>query len=85
LVYVPSKAANAGGVAISALELAQNTMKVNWSDNELDTRLQDIMERIYQLCRQYGMQANGNINYLDGANIASFQRVTEAMIDQGAI
>jgi len=85
LVYVPSKAANAGGVAISALELAQNTMKMNWTDRELDGRLQDIMERIYQLCRQYGLQSNGSINYLHGANMASFHRVTEAMIDQGAV
>jgi len=85
VVYVPSKAANAGGVAISALELAQNSLKVNWSDTELDQRLQDIMERIYQLCRQYGMQSNGRVDYLDGANLASFHRVTEAMIDQGAV
>ncbi len=85
LVYVPSKAANVGSVAISALELAQNKMKVAWSDVEIENRLQDIMERTYSLCRQYGNQPGGKQNYLRGANVAAFQRVAEAMIDQGAV
>ncbi|MCU4157168.1 NADP-specific glutamate dehydrogenase [Carboxylicivirga sp. A043] len=85
LVYVPSKATNVGGVAISSLELAQNNMKVNWSELEVDKRLQDIMEHTYDLCRKFGLQPNGQIDYLKGANVASFQRVTEAMIDQGVV
>ncbi len=85
MVYVPSKAANVGSVAISALELAQNTMKVGWADAEIEKRLQDIMERTYNLCRQYGNLQSGGINYLRGANVAAFQRVAEAMIDQGAV
>ncbi|WP_289053077.1 NADP-specific glutamate dehydrogenase [Carboxylicivirga marina] len=85
LVYVPSKAANVGSVAISSLELAQNNMKVYWSDSEIETRLQDIMERTYNLCRKYGQDQKGKVNYLQGANIASFNRVVEAMIDQGVV
>ncbi|MBS2210459.1 NADP-specific glutamate dehydrogenase [Carboxylicivirga mesophila] len=85
ITYVPSKAANVGSVAISALELAQNTMKVAWSDSEIENRLQDIMERTYNLCRQYGSQNKESVNYLRGANVAAFQRVAEAMIDQGAV
>ncbi|MCG8578559.1 MAG: NADP-specific glutamate dehydrogenase [Bacteroidales bacterium] len=85
LVYVPSKAANVGGVVISSLELAQNNMKVNWSEAEIDNRLQDIMERTYNLCCKFGSKPNGQTDYLKGANIAAFQRVTEAMMDQGVI
>jgi glutamate dehydrogenase/leucine dehydrogenase len=85
LIYVPSKAANVGGVAISSLEIAQNNMKVNWSESEIDTRLQNIMERTFFLCRKYGLKSDGQIDYLKGANIAAFQRVTEAMMDQGVI
>lgn len=85
VILAPGKAANAGGVAVSALELAQNTMKMNWSDKEVDERLQDIMERIYGQCRLHGTKPDGNINYRDGANLASFHRVAEAMMDQGAI
>ncbi|WP_439183993.1 NADP-specific glutamate dehydrogenase [Carboxylicivirga taeanensis] len=85
LVYVPSKATNVGGVAISALELAQNNMKMSWTDQEIEKRLQDIMERTYSLCRQHGTKDNSQVNYLRGANVAAFQRVAEAMIDQGAL
>ncbi|MCU4176907.1 NADP-specific glutamate dehydrogenase [Carboxylicivirga sp. N1Y90] len=85
IVLAPGKAANAGGVAVSALELAQNTMKMNWSDKEVDQRLKDIMERIYQQCRIHGAKSDGTVNYRDGANLASFHRVAEAMIDQGAV
>ncbi|WP_430810842.1 MULTISPECIES: NADP-specific glutamate dehydrogenase [unclassified Carboxylicivirga] len=85
LAYVPSKATNVGSVAISALEVAQNNMQMQWTDEELDARLQNIMERTHQLCRQHGVQQNGSVNYLVGANVAAFQRVAEAMIDLGAV
>lgn len=81
----PGKAANAGGVAVSTLELAQNTMKINWTNEEVNERLKDIMERIYHLCKQHGTKTDGSVNLSDGANIASFHRVAEAMIDQGAV
>ena len=84
LRYVPSKAANVGGVAISALELAQNNMKMTWSDAEIEQRLQDMVKRTHDLCRSYGEEGNV-INYLKGANVAAFQRVAEAVIDQGAV
>ncbi|MCU4162655.1 NADP-specific glutamate dehydrogenase [Carboxylicivirga caseinilyticus] len=85
IVLAPGKAANAGGVAVSALELVQNSMKMTWTPKEVDHRLKDIMERIYQMCKLHGIKPDGSINYRDGANIASFHRVTEAMIDQGAV
>jgi glutamate dehydrogenase (NADP+) len=84
LRYVPSKAANVGGVAISALELAQNNMKMTWSDAEIEQRLQDMVKRTHDLCRSYGEEGNV-INYLKGSNVAAFQRVAEAVIDQGAV
>ena len=84
LRYVPSKATNVGGVAISALELAQNNMKVNWTDTEIEQRLQDMVQRTHELCQVHGQEPN-SINYLKGANIAAFHRVAEAIIDQGAV
>jgi len=84
VIYIPSKAANVGGAVISALELAQNNMKMYWSEGEIEQRLQDIVEQTFKLCCQYGDSAGG-INFMKGANIAAFHRVTEAIIDQGAV
>jgi len=85
LLYCPGKAANAGGVATSGLEMTQNAMKLRWPKDEVDLRLHQIMESIHAACKEYGQQADGYINYVKGANIAGFLRVANAMIDQGVI
>ncbi len=85
LLYAPSKAANAGGVAVSGLEMAQNSMRISWSNEEVDDKLKDIMKSIHNTCLQaaeeYGMPGN----YMAGANIAGFVKVANAMIDQGLV
>ncbi|MEE4313599.1 MAG: NADP-specific glutamate dehydrogenase [Desulfofustis sp.] len=85
ILYGPGKAANAGGVSVSGLEMAQNSMRLNWSRSEVDGRLQEIMKRIHRMCadtaEQYGMAGN----YVAGANIAGFVKVVNAMIDQGVV
>ncbi len=85
ILYGPGKAANAGGVSVSGLEMAQNSMRLNWPRAEVDARLQEIMKRIHRMCAdtadQYGMAGN----YLAGANIAGFVKVVNAMIDQGVV
>ncbi|MBI9060722.1 MAG: NADP-specific glutamate dehydrogenase [Marinilabiliaceae bacterium] len=83
--FIPGKAVNGGGVVVSTLELAQNAMKMVWTNEEVDQRLQTIMQRTYQLCGQYGKVEGGGVNYQRGANLAAFQRVAEAMIDQGTV
>ncbi|MCX7987073.1 MAG: NADP-specific glutamate dehydrogenase [Bacteroidales bacterium] len=83
LLYAPGKAANAGGVATSGLEMSQNAMKLSWPANEVDMRLQHIMQNIHQNCVKYGLQPDGYINYLKGANIAGFLKVAHAMAEQG--
>jgi glutamate dehydrogenase (NADP+) len=85
LLYAPGKAANAGGVATSGLEMTQNAMKLGWPKDEVDKRLHLIMQAIHQTCRQYGTQPDGYIDYVKGANIAGFLKVANAMIDQGII
>jgi glutamate dehydrogenase (NADP+) len=85
VLYAPGKAANAGGVATSGLEMAQNSMKLLWQIDEVDKRLHQIMKNIHESCVKYGKQANGTINYVKGANIAGFIKVANAMIDQGVI
>ena len=82
LLYAPSKAANAGGVAVSGLEMTQNSMRMSWSRAELDRRLVDIMSDIHQKCVQYG-EEKGVVNYRRGANIAGFIRVADALIACG--
>ena len=85
ILYGPGKAANAGGVAVSGLEMAQNAMHTNWTRDEVDARLRLIMESIHtqakQAAEQYGMPGN----YVAGANIAGFVKVAESMIDQGVV
>ena len=84
LLYGPGKAANAGGVATSGLEMSQNSMKLSWTREEVDKRLQMIMTAIHQQCMRYGK--NGDFcNYVKGANIAGFKKVADAMLDQGVV
>ena len=83
--FGPGKAANAGGVAVSGLEMSQNAMKFNWSNEEVDEKLHVIMKSIHEACKKYGTEENGFIDYVKGANIAGFIKVADAMLDQGVI
>ena len=83
--FGPGKAVNAGGVATSGLEICQNAEHRNWTAEEVDKNLHTIMNNIYDMCVQYGKQADGTINYVKGANIAGFMRVAKAMLAQGII
>jgi glutamate dehydrogenase (NADP+) len=85
LLYAPGKAANAGGVAVSGLEMAQNRMLLNWSAEEVDQRLRIIMKNIHQTCLDVAADYGETGNYLVGANIAGFVRVVNAMLDQGLV
>ena len=82
-LYAPGKASNAGGVAVSGLEMSQNAMRLSWSAEEVDKRLHDIMTNIHENCVRYGKRDNGSINYVDGANVAGFVKVADAMLQQG--
>jgi len=84
ILYAPGKAANAGGVAISGLEMTQNAMRLSWDREEVDQRLQQIMAKIHRQCVQYG-QENGGVNYVRGANIAGFVKVADAMLAYGVL
>jgi glutamate dehydrogenase (NADP+) len=83
--FGPGKAANAGGVATSGLEMTQNSMKLAWTREEVDEKLKAIMSNIHANCVKYGTEKDGYINYVKGANIAGFIKVADAMIDQGVI
>jgi glutamate dehydrogenase (NADP+) len=85
ILYAPGKAANAGGVATSGLEMSQNSMKLNWSREEVDRRLHEIMKNIHEACVTSGKDKNGYVNYMKGANIAGFMKVANAMLDQGLV
>ncbi|GAA0437269.1 NADP-specific glutamate dehydrogenase [Lentibacillus halophilus] len=85
ILFAPAKAANAGGVAVSSLEMAQNSGKLSWSFDEVDTKLQDIMTTIYQNCKQAAKDYGHEDNLADGANIAGFIRVADTMLEQGII
>ena len=82
-LYAPGKASNAGGVATSGLEMSQNALRLSWPREEVDGRLLQIMQGIHQACLQYGRRADGTVSYVDGANVAGFVRVADAMIAQG--
>jgi len=84
VLYGPGKAANAGGVATSGLEMSQNSMRLAWTREEVDQRLQLIMRSIHQVCVRYGKEGNF-INYVKGANIGGFVKVADAMLDQGIV
>ncbi|MBN2614095.1 MAG: NADP-specific glutamate dehydrogenase [Bacteroidales bacterium] len=83
--FGPGKAVNAGGVAVSGLEMSQNAMKFSWSKEEVDEKLKVIMNLIHEACIQHGTEEDGYINYVKGANIAGFLKVANAMMDQGVI
>ncbi len=85
ILYGPAKAANAGGVAVSGLEQSQNALRLSWSREEVDSRLQKIMKDIHQKCVNHGNQSNGFVDYVKGANIAGFIKVAEAMLAYGAV
>jgi len=85
VLYAPGKASNAGGVATSGLEMSQNALRLSWPRAEVDGRLLQIMQGIHQECLQYGRRADGTVSYVDGANVAGFVRVADAMIAQGVV
>ena len=83
ILYAPGKASNAGGVATSGLEMSQNALRIGWTHAEVDERLHAIMKNIHANCLRYGTQEDGAVNYVDGANIAGFVKVAEAVLAQG--
>ena len=85
ILFSPGKASNAGGVATSGLEMSQNSLRFNWTREEVDKKLHDIMLSIHEQCVAYGTQEDGYIDYVKGANIAGFVKVADAMIDQGIV
>ena len=85
VMFAPGKASNAGGVATSGLEMSQNAIRLSWPREEVDARLLEIMKAIHRSCLQYGKRKDGSINYVDGANIAGFVKVADAMLGQGVV
>ena len=85
ILYAPGKAANAGGVAVSGLEMSQNSERLKWSREEVDAKLHDIMNDIHANCVKYGTEADGYVNYVKGANVAGFLKVAKAMMAQGIV
>ncbi|MDR0559408.1 MAG: NADP-specific glutamate dehydrogenase [Prevotellaceae bacterium] len=83
ILYAPGKAVNAGGVSVSGLEMTQNAMKLNWSAEEVDTKLKTIMNNIHEACVKYGNRPDGYTDYVKGANIAGFMKVAQAVLEQG--
>lgn len=85
VLFAPAKAANAGGVAVSGLEMSQNSQRMYWSREQVDSELKKIMQNIHKLCVEHGKSKNGKVNYVNGANIAGFKRVASAMLAQGIV
>lgn len=85
ILYGPGKAANAGGVAVSGLEMSQNSLRYSWNRDQVDEKLHDIMKCIHKICVKYGTREDGYISYENGANIGGFVKVAEAMIAQGVV
>lgn len=85
ILYCPGKASNAGGVAVSGLEMSQNSERLHWSREEVDAKLHDIMNDIHANCVKYGTEPDGYINYVKGANVAGFLKVAKAMMAQGIV
>ncbi|MBN2165516.1 MAG: NADP-specific glutamate dehydrogenase [Marinilabiliaceae bacterium] len=85
IIFAPGKAVNAGGVAVSGFEMSQNSIRMTWTAEEVDTRLKQIMNNIHSTCVKYGMVGNGKIDYVKGANIGGFVKVADAMMAQGVI
>ena len=84
ILFAPGKASNAGGVAVSGLEMSQNSLRMSWTKEEVDTKLKEIMKDIHDQCVHYGT-TQGDMNYVQGANIAGFIKVADAMLDQGLV
>jgi glutamate dehydrogenase (NADP+) len=85
ILYAPGKAANAGGVATSGLEMSQNSLRLNWTRKEVDDKLHQIMNDIHAACVKYGKDGDGYVDYVKGANIAGFVKLADAMTDQGVV
>ncbi len=85
ILYGPGKAANAGGVAVSGLEMTQNAMRMSWHREEVDQKLQQIMKDIHETCIRFGRNEDGSVNYVKGSNIGGFVKVADAMLAQGAV
>ncbi|MFQ5953712.1 MAG: NADP-specific glutamate dehydrogenase [Kiloniellales bacterium] len=85
ILFAPSKAANAGGVAVSGLEMSQNSARISWKEEELQNLLRDIMQGIHDKCVEYGREDDNYVNYLKGANIAGFIKVADAMLAYGVV
>jgi len=85
LLFAPGKAANAGGVAVSGLEMSQNAMKMMWSRDEVNQRLREIMQKIHATCYKYGKKSSDIVDYVHGANMGGFLKVADAMLDQGVV
>ncbi len=85
ILYAPGKAANAGGVAVSGLEMSQNSLRISWSQEELTKRLFEIMDGIHDRCLEFGAEPDGHIDYVRGANIAGFKKVADAMLAFGVV
>ncbi len=85
VLYAPGKASNAGGVATSGREMSQNSARLSWTRDEVDARLLQIMQGIHGACLQHGQRADGRVSYIDGANIAGFVKVADAMLAQGVV
>jgi len=85
ILFAPGKASNAGGVATSGLEMSQNSLRFNWTREEVDSKLHNIMLSIHQQCVEFGKVDDGYVDYVKGANIAGFVKVADAMLDQGLV
>ncbi len=85
ILFAPGKASNAGGVATSGLEMSQNSLRISWTREEVDAKLKEIMKNIHDACVKYGKKEDGSVDYVNGANIAGFVRVAEAMLAQGVV
>jgi glutamate dehydrogenase (NADP+) len=85
ILFSPGKASNAGGVATSGLEMSQNSLRLNWTSEEVDAKLHQIMNDIHQACVTYGTDKDGYVDYVKGANIAGFVKIAEAMMAQGVV
>ena len=85
ILFAPGKASNAGGVATSGLEMTQNSLRYNWTRDEVDAKLKEIMNQIHDSCIEFGKNEEGYIDYVKGANIAGFVKVADAMLAQGVV
>jgi glutamate dehydrogenase (NADP+) len=83
--FGPAKAVNAGGVGVSGLEMSQNSARIAWDESQLADMLQSMMKSIHDSCVEYGEESGGKINYLQGANVAGFVKVAEAMLSYGHV